>query len=110
MRRRVAAGRAGVAADRAAGGHLTLPTHSFLHSLDNLIGRRPSSSWFTPDDVYRSLQAEYRKHAEEAARSGDFRRAAFIYAKLLYDLPTAARVLAAGGLHRDAAIVYETRS
>ena len=93
----------------APSGGTTLPTHSFLHSLDNLIGRRPGAAggWFTPDDVYRSLQAEYRKHAEEAARRGDFRRAAFIYAKLLYDLLAAARVLAAGGLHRDAAIVYE---
>ncbi len=88
----------------------SLPWHNFLHSLENLLGRNngPASAWFTPDDVFYSLQAEYRKQAEEAARRGDYRRAAFIYAKLLYDVSGAARILSQGGLHRDAAIIYET--
>src|SRR4030095_346484 len=44
--------------------------------------------------------------AEAAARAGDYRRAAFIYGRLLSDYPRAAAVLAQGGLHRDAALIY----
>jgi hypothetical protein len=53
------------------------------------------------------LMQEYRKHADQAAARGDFRRAAFIYGKLLHDFRSAALVLARGGMHRDAAILYE---
>lgn len=89
-------------------GNANLPTHNLAYSLANLLGNRhgPGGAWFTPDNLYYSLQAEYRKQAEQAARRGDFRRAAFIYAKLLGDMAGAARILAQGGLHRDAAIIY----
>jgi hypothetical protein len=60
-------------------------------------------------DIQKELAAEYRKAAEAALASGDHRRAAFIYGKLLRDYRQAARVLAQGGLHRDAAIIYLTR-
>jgi len=86
-----------------------LPTHNLMYSLQNLLGGRnlPGSAWFTPDDLYFSLQSEYRKQAEAAAKEGDYRRAAFIYAKLLNDLSGAARILSQGGLHADAAVIYE---
>jgi hypothetical protein len=86
-----------------------LPHHSLLYSLRNLLAGRqdPGALWVTPDDLLLSLQAEYRKQAETAARRGDWRRAAFIYGKLLNDLGAAAHILAQGGLHRDAAHIYE---
>ena len=39
-------------------------------------------------------------------RAGDYRRAAFIYGKLLQDYRLAADVLARGGLYHDAAVIY----
>lgn len=98
--------------DNAGGAMSTsaqLPTHSLTHSLQNLLGggSLSGSVWFTPDDLFQSLQAEYRKQAQAAARAGDFRRAAFIYGKLLNDLSAAAAILSQGGLHADAASIYE---
>ncbi len=52
------------------------------------------------------LKREYRKAAEQAVRQGDFRRAAYIYGKLLGDDRTAAQALQRGGLHQDAATIY----
>ncbi len=99
----------GDAAGSNAATNAGLPQHSLLYSLSNLLAGRnvAASAWFTPNDLYYSLQAEYRKQAEEAARQGDYRRAAFIYAKLLNDLSGAARILSQGGLHRDAAVLYQ---
>ena len=52
------------------------------------------------------LSREYRKAAEQSVRDGDYRRAAYIYGKLLGDDRMAAQSLQRGGLHRDAAILY----
>ncbi len=52
------------------------------------------------------LTREYRKAAEHSIRQGDFRRAAYIYGKLLGEDRMAAQALQRGGLHRDAAILY----
>jgi tetratricopeptide (TPR) repeat protein len=85
-----------------------LPFHNLFYSLSNLLGCGGSGAgglWLTQDDVYRQLQAEYRKQAEATERRGDFRRAAFIYGKLLSDFRSAVLVLSRGGLHRDAAIL-----
>jgi tetratricopeptide (TPR) repeat protein len=84
-----------------------LPTHSLLYRLGELLGSGGGGSvWLAADDVYRDLEAAYRKAAEEATRRGDYRRAAFIYGKLLQDWHHAAGVLGRGGLHHDAAILY----
>jgi tetratricopeptide (TPR) repeat protein len=86
-----------------------LPKHTLFYSLQNLLGGRntPGAPWATQAELYYILQLEYRKQAEAAARNGDYRRAAFIYAKLLNDLGSAAHMLSQGGLHRDAAIVFD---
>src|SRR5439155_7378722 len=62
-----------------------------------------------PAELQRELEREYRKQAEAATRRGDYRRAAFIYGKLLGDYRMAAAVLAQGGLHHDAAVIYLKR-
>lgn len=101
-----AGGRGGVAAanDR-------LPTHNLAYSLANLLGNAAgrASIWFGGYDVQVELAKEYRKAAEEAAQRGDYRRAAFIYGKLLHDYRSAANVLFQGGLHRDAAVIFLTQ-
>lgn len=87
-----------------------LPTNNVGYSLGNILGGwGPASLWYTPDQLYHELQREYRKQAEAAVHRGDYRRAAFIYGKLLSDFVMAADVLAQGGFHHDAAIIYLKR-
>jgi hypothetical protein len=94
--------RGGVAATDAH-----LPVHNLAYSLGNLLGRGgPASVWFGGHDVQRDLAQEYRKAADDAARRGDYRRAAFIYGKLLQDYRRAAEVLFQGGLYQDAAVLF----
>jgi tetratricopeptide (TPR) repeat protein len=85
-----------------------LPTHNTSYSLGNILGGRrvPGAVWMGGLDVQNQLAAEYRKAAQAATAQGDFRRAAFIYGKLLRDYRQAADVLSRGGLHHDAAILY----
>jgi tetratricopeptide (TPR) repeat protein len=84
-----------------------LPPHNTTYSLSSLLaGSGRGSLWFGGGNVVIDLMKEYRRAAEAAAARGDFRRAAFIYGKLLNDYQAAADVLARGGLHHDAAIVY----
>jgi tetratricopeptide (TPR) repeat protein len=87
-----------------------LPRHNLGYSLGNILGGwGPASLWYTPDELFRELQREYRKQAEAAVQRGDYRRAAFIYGKLLCDYAMAAVVLAQGGHHHDAAVLYLKR-
>jgi tetratricopeptide (TPR) repeat protein len=95
-------GRGGVAATDSR-----LPVHNLAYSLGNLLGRGgPASIWFGGHDVQRDLAIEYRKAADAAVRRGDYRRAAFIYGRLLQDYRRAADVLFQGGLYQDAALLY----
>jgi hypothetical protein len=87
-----------------------LPTNDLNYSLrDVLAKQRPGGAWVPREEITRQLRQEYRKQAEEAARRGDYRRAAYIYAKLLSDYRQAAVVLARGGLHHDAALIYQKK-
>jgi hypothetical protein len=88
-----------------------LPTHNLGYSLANILGSGGGSGggWYVGLDTQRELYREYRKAAEEAAARGDWKRAAFIYGKLLSDWREAAGVLSRGGLHHDAAILYRDK-
>jgi tetratricopeptide (TPR) repeat protein len=86
-----------------------LPYHSLFYSLSNLLGgsgRGPAPIWYGGADVQTELAREYRHAAEQAVRKGDYRRAAFIYGKLLADYRMAANVLMQGCLFHDAALIY----
>ncbi len=90
-------------------GDANLPMRNVSYDLHSLLGGSgggPGSLWVGPDELYVQLEAEYRKAAEAATQRGDYRRAAFIYGKLLHDYALAAGVLAQGGLHHDAALIY----
>jgi tetratricopeptide (TPR) repeat protein len=99
----------GDSADRGgvAAGDSILPTHNLLYSLSNLLGvQGTASTWFGGGNVQIELSREYRKAAQQATARGDYRRAAFIYGKLLRDYRSAANVLSQGGLFHDAAILF----
>jgi tetratricopeptide (TPR) repeat protein len=96
-------GRGGMAATGAQ-----LPLHNLRFSLSDLLGHggSPASVWFGGGDVQQQLVDEYRKAARQAEAHGDFRRAAFIFGKLLFDYRSAADALKRGGLYREAAVLY----
>src|SRR5262249_4405504 len=83
------------------------------YSLGNILnwgsGSGAASIWFGGIDVQQELMREYRKAAEAAVTRGDWKRAAFIYGKLLADWREAAAVFARGGLHSDGAIRYRAK-
>ena len=85
-----------------------LPVHGTRYSLADLLGAGggPAGVWLGGYDGQQELAKEYRKAAEAALRAGDYRRAAFIYGKLLRDYRSAAQALMQGGLHHDAAVLY----
>lgn len=107
LRRALPLGDSGDRGGVAASG-TQLPFHNLLYSLGKILGNRPGPAaiWLGGYDVQRELAAEYRKAAEQAIQRGDYRRAAFIYGKLLRDYRSAAQVLAQGGLHHDAAVLF----
>jgi tetratricopeptide (TPR) repeat protein len=96
-------GRGNVAASDA-----NLPTHDTRFSLANLFAGLggPASHWFGGGDVMNLLVQEYHRAARDAARRGDYRRAAFIYGTLLRQYPLAAAALSQGGHHHEAALIY----
>jgi tetratricopeptide (TPR) repeat protein len=86
-----------------------LPTHETQYSLKGLLGandRGPANVWLGGTDMMAELAREYERLAEIAVKEGDFRRAAFIYGKLLHDYRKAAHTLLRGGLYRDAAVIF----
>lgn len=88
-----------------------LPSNDLSYSLRSLMSSSggTASYWFGGFDVQKELMREYEKAAEAATRRGDYRRAAYIHAKLLGDFKTAAAVLLRGGLAHDAAILLLER-
>ena len=88
-----------------------LPFNDLVYSLSALLARGSGlvPVFLSSADVQRELENEYRKAAVQAALRGDYRRAAYIYGKLLRDFRMAANTLAQGGLHHDAAVLYLTK-
>ncbi|MBL8792505.1 MAG: tetratricopeptide repeat protein, partial [Planctomycetia bacterium] len=88
-------GRGGMAAQDSQ-----LPWHRLFYSLASILGDGGgrASIWFGGQNVQWELAQSYRRAAEAALQKGDFRRAAFIYGKLLRDYSAAARALYQGGL------------
>jgi hypothetical protein len=89
-------------------GDANLPRHDLRYRLADLLdaGRGAPRWWLGGRDVRAELEAEYHKAAQAAVQVGDYRRAAFIYGRLLGEHRLAADVLARAGLHHDAALLY----
>jgi tetratricopeptide (TPR) repeat protein len=92
-------------------GDARLPVHDLFYRLGDLLGsgRGPASWWLGGADLRAELESAYTRAAEAATARGDYRRAAFIYGKLLGDYRLAAGVLERGGLHHDAGVLYLER-
>jgi hypothetical protein len=58
------------------------------------------------DDGFYQLQAQYRATAEQLIREKKYRKAAFVYLKLLKDYSKAAKTLEDGKLYQEAASIY----
>jgi tetratricopeptide (TPR) repeat protein len=89
-------------------GSARLPWHTARYSLRNLLSRfaGPAGLWLTSPNVVQDLIMEYQRLARLAASQGDYRRAAYIYAKLLDDFRSAANALLEGRLYKDAATIF----
>ncbi|MBS0262065.1 MAG: hypothetical protein JSS02_08905 [Planctomycetes bacterium] len=71
-------------------------------------GGRADYWWLPPEYTYRLLQ-EYRRLAERELHLNRYRRAAYIFAELLGDLPAAAGALEAGRYYQEAAVLYRDK-
>jgi tetratricopeptide (TPR) repeat protein len=83
----------------------TLGTRSTDFNLGQIGGGRAVDGWNT-DRHYHDLRRSYIDAANRALDSGDFRRAAYIFAHLLGDFTSAANALERGGFYREAATLY----
>lgn len=73
----------------------------------NRIGRGGARDTWDAGAHYNDLRNKYHKAAREAIASGDFRKAAYIYAHLLSDFHAAANALKQGGFYHEAAVLYK---
>jgi tetratricopeptide (TPR) repeat protein len=77
--------------------------------LSRLRGGGPADFWNVPYQIQQQLREEYRRLANRELNLGRHRRAAYIFAELLGELPAAAGALVAGRHFREAAVLYQER-
>ncbi|WP_291726858.1 tetratricopeptide repeat protein [Bernardetia sp.] len=58
------------------------------------------------DNTFQRLRDKYRQTATDLIEKGDYKKAAFIYLKLLKERYTAASLLERGKFYQDAALIY----
>jgi tetratricopeptide (TPR) repeat protein len=85
-----------------------LGTRDVNFSLSSLFGGggRAGDPWYVPPDMVARLTQRYREAANRELRLGRYRRAAYIFAELLGDFPSAATALEQGRHFREAALLY----
>ena len=83
-----------------------LGTNTPDFNLNLLGGGKPLDFWNLSPQVQNQLRAQYLKLVERERQLGRYRRAAYIYAKLLGNIGGAAMMLREGGFHQEAAILY----
>lgn len=66
-------------------------------------------AWGIPPELQTSLLGKYREAAQREIRLGRYRRAAYIFSKLLGDHLSAASALEQGRFHREAAVLYRDK-
>ena len=97
-----------------AGRGVASPTNQLLtrdinFGLGKLGGGGPTDHWEIPPQQQFQLIQMYRELAAREVRMGRHRRAAYIFAELLGDLPSAAGALESGLHFREAAVLYRDR-
>ena len=75
----------------------------------NSGGTGPADAWKVSYEMQVRLTARYRELANRELRLKRHSRAAYIFAELLGDYASAAKVLEAGGYYPEAAAVYQDR-
>jgi tetratricopeptide (TPR) repeat protein len=86
---------------------VALQKNNASFNLQGLGGGTPVDVW-DPGNYRHQLRKKYELAAKTAISATDFKKAAYIYARLLGDFAGAANVLEQGGYYRDAAEVYKT--
>ncbi|MCB0842530.1 MAG: hypothetical protein KDE26_04595, partial [Bacteroidetes bacterium] len=84
-----------------------LPYQNTDFNLHKLGGGWAADGWDLSHDHYQQLQNLYHEEAKKSLASGEFRRAAYIYAHLLGDYSAAANALEQGKFYREAAVIYK---
>ena len=84
----------------------TLGRRSAEFNLRKLGGGSATDQWDV-GNFYGDLRARYLRAAQKETDQRDFKKAAYIYAHLLGDYPSAANVLQQGGMYREAAAIYK---
>lgn len=87
----------------------TLPESPVDFDLRDLAGGGATDPWDLRRDHLEALSQLYRRTADRELALRRFRRAAYIYAKLLNDYESAAQSLRQGGYFREAAALYRKR-
>ncbi len=75
-------------------------------NLQRLLGVGPAGTWEVSQSRYELLRTKYRELAQRELSLKRYRRAAYVFAHLLGDKQTAAKVLMAGRHFREAAVLY----
>jgi tetratricopeptide (TPR) repeat protein len=75
-------------------------------SLGGYQNNRSSGTGVMADDAYNQLSSQYYKTAQDLVQKGDYRKAAFVYLKLLKASGQAAKTLEDGGLYAEAAAIH----
>lgn len=73
------------------------------------VGGGAADYWDMSWEMRQQLRQRYTELARREQKLGRHRRAAYIYAELLDDWPSAASVLESGQHHQEAAVVYRDR-
>jgi tetratricopeptide (TPR) repeat protein len=87
----------------------SLGTNDLNLNVHQLGGSGPADFWALTAELREQLTRRYRMLADRELRLKRFRRAAYIYAELLGDLPSAANALKQGRHFFEAALLYEER-
>ncbi len=86
-----------------------LPERKIGFLLSRLGGGGPADLWNTGYDQQFQLQRRYRELAQREMELGRHRRAAYVFAELLGDLPAAALALEQGDFFHEAAVIYRDK-
>jgi hypothetical protein len=84
----------------------TLGSNTPDFSMNLLGGGKRLDLWNLSPQTQAQLRTKYLKLVERERQLGRYRRAAYIYAKLLGNISGAAMVLREGGFYQEAAILY----